>query len=48
MRDRKAELVNTVKDMTLAGWFGVAPDNTLITARDIGIDEIFALDLDLP
>jgi len=50
MSDRKAELVNTVKDMTLAGWgwFGVAPDNTLITARDIGTDEIFALDLDLP
>jgi len=50
MRDRKVELVANVKDFPLAdwGWFGVTPDNTLIAARSIGTDQIYALDLDLP
>ena len=50
MRDRKVEPVANLKDFPVAnwGWFGVAPDNTLITARSIGTDQIYALDLDLP
>jgi len=46
MRDLKVELVNTVKDITLAdwGWFAIAPNNSLITARNIGTDEIYALE----
>ena len=30
------------------GWFAAAPDNSLITARDAGTDEIFALDWEAP
>jgi len=51
--DRKADLVNSSKDLkniSLAGWgwFAVAPNNSLITARMIGTEEFYALDLDLP
>lgn len=34
-----------------AGWLGlfaIAPNDSLITARDIGTEEIYALDLELP
>jgi Tol biopolymer transport system component len=46
VRDLKVELVNTVKDITLAdwGWFAIDPNNSLITARNIGTDEIYALE----
>jgi hypothetical protein len=30
------------------GWFAAAPDNSLITARDAGTDEIYALDWEAP
>jgi len=46
MRDLKVELVDTLKNFTLAdwGWFAIAPNNSLITARNIGTDEIYALE----
>jgi hypothetical protein len=30
------------------GWFAIAPNNSLITARDAGTDEIYALDWEAP
>jgi len=30
------------------GWAGVAPDGSLLVMRDLGIQEIYALDVDLP
>jgi Tol biopolymer transport system component len=49
MRDLRVELVETVKSITLAdwGWFAIAPNNSLITARNIGTDEIYALDWEI-
>jgi hypothetical protein len=38
-----------LKDLKLNdNWFGIAPDNSLITFRSVGTDEIFALDWDAP
>jgi hypothetical protein len=34
--------------MGVTGWFAAAPDNSLITARIAGADEIYALDWDAP
>jgi len=50
VRDRRAELVNSLKDVSLVdfGWFAIAPDDSLITARKTGVAEIYALDLELP
>lgn len=49
LRDRKAELLNDLKGFPLAGgWFTVAPNNSLITARNTGTDQIYALDWELP
>lgn len=31
-----------------SGWGGVAPDGSLLVMRDLGIQEIYALDVDLP
>jgi Tol biopolymer transport system component len=48
MRDRKVERV--AKSFAAAGWgwYAAAPDNSLITARDPGTDEIYALDWEAP
>ena len=60
MRDRKVERINVrwvplglakeLYGMPLAdfGRFGVAPNNSLITVRDDGTDEIFAVDWEAP
>ena len=50
MRDRKVERVLDWGNIRVAGWgwFGATPDNSLITARDAGTDEIYALDWDAP
>jgi hypothetical protein len=31
-----------------AAWFAVGPNNSLITARDAGTEEIYALDWEAP
>jgi Tol biopolymer transport system component len=50
MRDRKVERVANWSNIRVAGWgwFAAAPDNALITARDAGTDEIYALDWETP
>ena len=50
MRDRKIEQVASWDDIRVAGWgwFAATPDNSLISARDAGTDEIYALDWDTP
>jgi hypothetical protein len=48
LRDRKTERVARLKDMRVGGWFAPAPNNSFITARQVGTDEIYALDWDLP
>jgi serine/threonine protein kinase/Tol biopolymer transport system component len=45
IRDRKVEPVVSLKKIPMvADWFVPGPNNTLITTRDIGIEEIYALD----
>jgi Tol biopolymer transport system component len=48
MRDRKTERVAALKNMRVTLWFAPAPDNSLITTRRIGTDEIYALDWEAP
>jgi Tol biopolymer transport system component len=50
MRDRKVERVTNWENIRQAGWgwFAAAPNNSLITARDAGTDEIYALDWEAP
>ncbi len=50
VRDRKAELVTRLKNISLAGWgwFATAPNDSLVTARNMGVDQIYALDWEAP
>jgi Tol biopolymer transport system component len=48
LRDRKAESIALLKNMNVAGWFAPAPNDSLITARTAGTDEIYALDWEAP
>ena len=48
LRDRKAERVAPLKDKPGVTNFAPAPNNSLIAARDVGTDEIYALDWDAP
>ena len=49
IRDRKTERVARLKNMrATSDWFAPAPDNSLITARQVGADEIYALDWEAP
>jgi Tol biopolymer transport system component len=50
VRDGKMERVADRENIRVAGWgwFAIAPDNSLITARDAGTDEIYALDWEAP
>jgi Tol biopolymer transport system component len=50
MRDRKLERITDLGEIPAAGWgwYATAPDNSLITARDAGTDEIYALDWEAP
>jgi Tol biopolymer transport system component len=48
MRDRKTERVVALKRMRVEQWFAPAPNNSLITARSVGTDEIYALDWEAP
>jgi len=48
MRDRKTERVAALKNMQVGKWFAPAPNNSLITTRSVGTDEIYALDWEAP
>jgi DNA-binding winged helix-turn-helix (wHTH) protein len=54
LSDRKIENIVELKNLghaitgTIVPWFGLAPDDSPLFARDIGSQEIYALDLDLP
>jgi len=50
MRDRKIERVLNLDGLqfTTTDRFAVAPNNSLITARGAGTDEIYALDWEAP
>jgi Tol biopolymer transport system component len=50
MRDRKVERVTNLTNIRVAGWgwFAAAPNNSFITARDAGTEEIYALDWEAP
>ena len=50
IRDGHLERLRSMKDIRVAnwGWFGPAPNNSLVTARNTGTEEIYALDLELP
>jgi hypothetical protein len=48
IRDRKPERVADLKDFPQAGyvgyWLGMAPDDSPLLLRDLGTQEIYALD----
>ena len=51
--DRKLDWVASLKDIrraagTMGTWAGLAPDNSPLLVRDIGTQEIYALDVELP
>jgi Tol biopolymer transport system component len=51
--DHKPERLVSLKDIQrvnvgLGPWTGLAPDDSLLTLRDIGTQEIYALDVDFP
>src|SRR3984885_7280619 len=48
MRDRKTERIPIPKNIRVTDWFALAPNNSLITARSVGTDEIYALDWEAP
>ena len=48
MHDRKVEPVAKSFPTAGWGWFAAAPDNSLLTAREAGTDEIYALDWEAP
>lgn len=53
LADRKIELVVSIKELRLVQtfygtWFGLAPDDSPLVLRDIGIQDIYALDLKDP
>jgi len=54
LSDRKAENIVDIKDVgrlttgTIVPWFGLAPDDSPLFARDISTSEIFALDVEWP
>ena len=54
LSDRKIENIVDVKDVgrmttgTIVEWFGLAPDDSPLFARDIGTAEIYALDVQWP
>ncbi|MGZ3709828.1 MAG: TolB family protein, partial [Bdellovibrionota bacterium] len=54
LSDRKVENIVDVKDVgrlttgTFIDWFGLAPDDSPLFARDISTSEIFALDVEWP
>jgi eukaryotic-like serine/threonine-protein kinase len=50
INDRKVELVDSFKSFTPAGWgwFAIAPNDSLITARSTGTGDVYALDWELP
>jgi len=53
LSDRKLERVVSLKNFRsasgrFASWTGLAPDGSPLLLRDVGIEEIYALDVDLP
>lgn len=50
LRDRRAERVVKLDGLQLtpSDWFAVAPNNSLITARNAGTEEIYAFDWEAP
>jgi Tol biopolymer transport system component len=48
--DRKLERITTLEHIQVGqdGWFAAGPNDTLITSRSIGNDEIYALDWEAP
>ena len=50
MSDRKVEPVVSLKKIPVAAdaWFAPGPNNSLITTRDTGTKEIYALDWEAP
>jgi hypothetical protein len=50
MRDLRVDQVTNLDGIRVAdwGWFATAPNNSLVTARDAGTDEIYALDWEAP
>jgi len=50
MSDRRVERITKPKQVPMSedGWFAPAPNNSLITTRSTGTDEIYALDWEAP
>jgi Tol biopolymer transport system component len=46
--DRKVDRIVSLKGLSLGGWTGLAPDDSPLVAREVGAQEIYALDVELP
>ena len=51
--DHRIERLRSLKDVrlfngTFGAWTGIAPDDSLLILRDTSVDEIYALDVQLP
>ena len=46
--DLKLEQVAALADLRPGGWYGYAPDDSPLTIRDAGTQEIYALDVEFP
>jgi len=49
MRDRKTQRIAALKNLRMeGGWFAPAPNDSLITTRSVGVNEIYALGWEAP
>ncbi len=46
--DRKVNRIASLKGLRLTAWTGLAPDDSPLVLRDIGSQEIYALDWEAP
>jgi Tol biopolymer transport system component len=47
--DHKVERVLDLKELSPANqWFGLAPDDSILVARDISSQSIYSMDVELP
>ncbi len=48
VRDRKTDRIAALRGLRLTYWVAPAPNNSVITARSVETDEIYALDWEAP
>jgi hypothetical protein len=44
----RSELFADLKDLHTSGWSGLTPDGAALFVRDVSVDEIYSLEMELP